>query len=215
MGIGAAARAWFGCDARELDPAEAALLAGMLRSPGSLDPARHPEASRARRDEVLARMHELGLARRRSVARRAQPIRPSSTEPRFTPRTRAYFLDALGREARRRFALEELRSRGYILLTTLDPADQSRGGEDGSPKASPTARRAGAEAGLPGRAALARSRVRRHPRVGGRTQLPGQPVRPRRARPAPAGQRVQAGDLRRRVRRRRGDAVDPARGRRR
>ncbi len=124
MGMGAAARAWFGCDARELDVAEAALLAGMLRSPGSLDPARHPEASRARRDEVLARMHELGWLdeeARRAAAAEA----PELYQPRFAPRLRAYFLDALAREARRRFALEELRSRGYTLLTTLDPDDQS------------------------------------------------------------------------------------------
>ncbi|HEX2463208.1 MAG TPA: PBP1A family penicillin-binding protein [Thermoanaerobaculia bacterium] len=148
MGMGAAARAWFGCDARELDTAEAALLAGMLRSPGSLDPARHPEASRARRDEVLARMHELGwLDDEAWRAFTADP--PVLYQPRFTPRTRAYFLDALAREARRRFALEELRSRGYTLLTTLDPADQSAA-EKTLAEGLAHGEESGAEAGLQG-----------------------------------------------------------------
>jgi penicillin-binding protein 1B len=124
MGLGAAARAWFGCEARELDVAEAALLAGMLRSPGGLDPARHAEASRARRDEVLARMHELGWLDAETL-RAATATRPTLLRHQFPPRTRAYFLDAVTREAKRRFGLDELRSLGYALLTTLDPDDQA------------------------------------------------------------------------------------------
>jgi penicillin-binding protein 1B len=124
MGLGAAARAWFGCDAGELTVGEAALLAGMLRSPGGLDPARHPQASRARRDEVLSRMYDLGwLGREAMEEAKASP--PRLARPGVEPRTRAYFLDAVAREARRRFALDELRSRGYALLTTLDPGDQA------------------------------------------------------------------------------------------
>jgi len=148
LGIGAAARAWFGCDAGELDVAEAALLAGMLRSPGGLDPARHPEASRARRDEVLERMHSLGwLERDAWLAAAADP--PVLARPRMAPRTRAYFLDAVAREARRRYALEELRSRGYTLLTTLELDDQLTGEEilaDGLKQGEQT----GAEPGLQG-----------------------------------------------------------------
>src|SRR5262249_23449539 len=38
------------------DLASAALLAGLIQAPGRLDPYHHPEAARARRDEILARM---------------------------------------------------------------------------------------------------------------------------------------------------------------
>ena len=55
-GMAAAARAYFDRDVRELDLAQSALLAGLIQSPGRLDPFHHPEAARARRDEVLARM---------------------------------------------------------------------------------------------------------------------------------------------------------------
>jgi penicillin-binding protein 1A len=69
-GLEAAARTYFqpnhpGCDAlgdkrcaSDLQPAEAALLAGMVSSPTAYDPIAHPEASIARRNVVLQRMYE-------------------------------------------------------------------------------------------------------------------------------------------------------------
>ena len=211
MGMGAAARAYFGCDARELDTAEAALLAGMLRSPGSLDPARHPEASRARRDEVLARMHELGWLDDegwRAAAAEAPvalPTQVRAAHARLLPRRHgargAPPLRARGAAVARLHAAHDARPRRPV-----------RGGEGAHRRARPRrGERSGSRA--PGRAALARSRLGRDPGLGGRAQLRGQPVRPRRARSPPAGQRVQAGDLRRRLRQRCRHAVDSARGR--
>ena len=55
-GVAAAAHAYFDRDVGSLDLAEAALLAGLIQAPGRLDPFHHPEAARARRNEVLARM---------------------------------------------------------------------------------------------------------------------------------------------------------------
>ena len=199
MGLGAAARAWFGCDARELDVGEAALLAGMLRSPGGLDPARTPP--RAARDVTRSWGGCTSWAGSRTRTGAPPPRRSRcSIGPRFTPRTRTYFLDALAREARRRYALEELRSRGYTLLTTLDYEDQAAG--EKALRRGSRARRGDRCGGRPpGRVALDRSRVGRDPGVGRRAQLPGQSVRPRRARSPPARERVQAGHLHRRVRR--------------
>jgi penicillin-binding protein 1A len=55
-GMTAAARAYFDRDVDALDLPQAALLAGLIQAPGRLDPFHHPDAARARRDEVLARM---------------------------------------------------------------------------------------------------------------------------------------------------------------
>ncbi|MBV8761960.1 MAG: transglycosylase domain-containing protein [Deltaproteobacteria bacterium] len=55
-GMQAAARAYFDRDVGALDLAQSALLAGLIQSPGRLDPFHHPETAKARRDEVLARM---------------------------------------------------------------------------------------------------------------------------------------------------------------
>ncbi|NVB77840.1 MAG: PBP1A family penicillin-binding protein [Kofleriaceae bacterium] len=60
-GMAAAARAYFDRPVGELDLAEAALLAGLIQAPSRLDPFHHPEAAKARRDEVLARMTRAGL----------------------------------------------------------------------------------------------------------------------------------------------------------
>ncbi len=60
-GAGAAARAYFGVPARDLSPAQAALLAGLPKSPVNYDPWRHPAAAAARQRLVLRRMLDLGL----------------------------------------------------------------------------------------------------------------------------------------------------------
>src|SRR5436190_11879322 len=74
-GIESAARIYFGfnhdCGGRgqpfcasELQPQEAALLAGMVSSPSGYDPVAHPVAAKSRRDLVLARMLEQGFLTR-------------------------------------------------------------------------------------------------------------------------------------------------------
>ncbi len=77
-GIEAAARTYFGQDVNhigcgtpkhqlciaQLEPAEAALLAGIIQSPTFYDPVTHPAAARARRDVVLRQMLEQGYLTR-------------------------------------------------------------------------------------------------------------------------------------------------------
>jgi len=60
-GMAAAARAYFDRDVAELDLPQAAMLAGLIQAPTRLDPYRHPEAARARRDEILQRMMRAGM----------------------------------------------------------------------------------------------------------------------------------------------------------
>jgi membrane peptidoglycan carboxypeptidase len=55
-GIEAAAQTYFRISAGELDVAQAALLAAIIRAPEALTPTRHPEAAEVRRDDVLRRM---------------------------------------------------------------------------------------------------------------------------------------------------------------
>jgi penicillin-binding protein 1A len=77
-GIEAAAQTYFGHDVNhlgcgtpghqlclaQLQPWEAALLAGIIQSPTEYDPAQHPEAARIRRDVVLRQMLEQGYLTR-------------------------------------------------------------------------------------------------------------------------------------------------------
>ena len=90
-GIEAAAQTYFRVPAPQLDVAQSALLAAIIRAPESLTPTRHPEAAKLRRDDVLRRMAADGRidagTRDRALA---EPIevhgrlpRPETREPHF------------------------------------------------------------------------------------------------------------------------------------
>ena len=59
-GVEAAANGIFDKDVKDLDLAEAALIAGLPASPTSYSPFAHPDAAKTRQDLVLKRMKELG-----------------------------------------------------------------------------------------------------------------------------------------------------------
>ena len=59
-GVEAAANGIFNKDVRDLDLAEAALIAGLPASPTSYSPFAHPDAAKNRQEMVLKRMKELG-----------------------------------------------------------------------------------------------------------------------------------------------------------
>ncbi|HEX5759750.1 MAG TPA: PBP1A family penicillin-binding protein [Thermoanaerobaculia bacterium] len=123
IGLGAAARAYFGKDAAALRLEEAAILAGMIRAPANYSPLAHPEAARRRRDWVLGRMAELGWIEEDRAARLA--ALPLAARPRpASPRRAPYFADAAAAEARRRYDLDDLAGGGYVLFATLSWREQ-------------------------------------------------------------------------------------------
>jgi penicillin-binding protein 1A len=71
-----AARYFFGKSIKEVDLAEAALLAGLPQSPERLSPRKHPDAAKARQRYVLGQMADHGYIERKEAERiAAQPIR--------------------------------------------------------------------------------------------------------------------------------------------
>jgi len=132
-GAEAAAQAYFSTSAARLTLAQAALLAGLLRSPATLDPFAHPGAAAARRAEVLRRMVRRGhltRAEAERVARGPLGLRPRARTGRYPA---AWFvrwvtdqvLDpadtrfaALGATRRERTA--SLFAGGLRIATTLD-----------------------------------------------------------------------------------------------
>lgn len=56
FGVGAAARAYFDVEAKDLNVAQSALLAGMVNNPAVLDPWNHPERATKRRNLVIDMM---------------------------------------------------------------------------------------------------------------------------------------------------------------
>ncbi len=60
-GVEAAARRYFNKSAADVDLGQAALLAGLLKAPSRLSPARDPDAAKARAEVVLAAMRDEGV----------------------------------------------------------------------------------------------------------------------------------------------------------
>ena len=122
-GLGTAARAFFGKDAAELTLEEAALIAGLIRSPAYYSPLAHPDRAQQRRDEVLRRMAELKWI---DAARLQRALAtPVETSPmRLGLRPAPHFADAMAAEARERFGLRRLGNRGHHLFATLSLHDQ-------------------------------------------------------------------------------------------
>jgi penicillin-binding protein 1A len=113
-GIESAARVYFGWDhpgcepncAAELDPAESAMLAGLIASPAAYSPVQNPAAALERRNLVLERMRDQGFIFDRdyeTFSRRALPpvnkIRPPhkiSRVPYFTSWVEQQLVDRYG-----------------------------------------------------------------------------------------------------------------------
>ena len=113
-GVGAAARYYFGKDARKIGLAESALLAGMISAPNRYSPIRHPWTARRRRNLVLQLMGEQARIGK-STAEQASRVRVT---------TRSYGAPTLDSRHFRDFAMAalpgRLPSRGAAVYTTLD-----------------------------------------------------------------------------------------------
>ncbi|MBA3501407.1 MAG: transglycosylase domain-containing protein [Myxococcota bacterium] len=108
-GMVAASRAYFDRDVADLDLAEAALLAGLIQAPSRLDPFKHPDVAKARRDEVLARMARAKIidepTRIAATARTLDLRRPHPSYgkrvPWYTEQVRALIASALPEDMQR------------------------------------------------------------------------------------------------------------------
>ena len=116
-GLPLAARYLFNKDLRQVTPAEAALLIGMIRAPTSYDPRRHPGRCLARRTTVLALMKRAGVIDQAAFGTaNAAPIKLAEDRGgRPTP----YFTDYVTSSCK----IPGLNGRtaGLKVYTTLDP----------------------------------------------------------------------------------------------
>jgi penicillin-binding protein 1A len=92
-----AARYYFGKSVRDVNLAEAALLAGLPQSPERLSPRKHPDAAKTRQRYVLGQMAERGFIDRKTADKvAAEPIR-LSREPLAARGTAMEVVDSVGR----------------------------------------------------------------------------------------------------------------------
>jgi penicillin-binding protein 1B len=119
MGIEEASRYYFGKSAREVDLAQAAMLAGLIRDPGGYNPHLHPERAEQRRDLVLRLMHDQDRITDDQYARaRGEALMVRARERRYNDAP--HFVDFVLREIAERYPRSLLESEGMRIFTTLD-----------------------------------------------------------------------------------------------
>jgi len=119
-GFGEAAQVYFGKDVRQLDPAECALLAGIIQSPNWLNPFRHPDRAMERRNIVLDSMVETGaISKDQAEQAKDEPLHviPGSVDASEAP----YFVDLVHEQIQQKLGDRDFNMEGLRIYTSLDP----------------------------------------------------------------------------------------------
>jgi penicillin-binding protein 1A len=139
-GIEAAAQTYFGHDSghigcgtpnhqlcvEQLQPWEAALLAGIIQDPTAYDPAQHPQASTDRRDVVLQQMYEQGYLTRTVYEQSVAEALPASKniqapqEQTVEGVDAGYFTSWVQQQVIERYGAPRAFDGGLRIKTTLD-----------------------------------------------------------------------------------------------
>src|SRR5216117_1131592 len=123
-GVETASQAYFGKSASKLNLPEAAVLAGLIRSPNRFSPLKNPEGAALQRNAVLDRMVAL------------QKLSPADADDakkaKITPRPKRlpfiqenYAMDAVQRDLNLLLTQDQIDNGGLSIYTTLDSAVQN------------------------------------------------------------------------------------------
>jgi len=121
LGVGEAARFYFGKPVSEISIGEAAMIAGMIRSPNNNSPFSNPERAIERRRTVLNL-----LLRNRKITQAQHDAALHEKLPRKPYRERSglasipYYLDRVLEEASRDYGIDDVKGRGLAIYTAID-----------------------------------------------------------------------------------------------
>ena len=123
-GVETASQAYFGKSASKLSLPEAALLAGLIRSPNRFSPLKNPEGAAMQRNAVLDRMvHLKKLSPEQAEQAKMAKITP---HPRHLSLIQEnYAMDAVQRDLNLLLTQDQIDNGGLFIYTTLDPAVQN------------------------------------------------------------------------------------------
>ncbi len=119
-GIETASMAYFGKHAKELTLPEAALLAGLIRSPNRFSPLKNPEGAAVERNAVLDRMVELKKISA-ATASQAKQAKVNAHPKRLLQIQENYAMDAVQRDLNLILTQDQIDNGGLFIYTTLDP----------------------------------------------------------------------------------------------
>lgn len=125
FGFAAAAQFYFGKRLEQLTLPEAALLAGLPRTPTGYSPILFPERARQRRNQVLAAMRENGkISEEESRQARATPL--TLNIQRWTNNSAPYFVEDVRLFLEKKYGTEVVQEKGLRVYTTLNVRLQRR-----------------------------------------------------------------------------------------
>jgi penicillin-binding protein 1B len=118
-GFGEAAQVYLGKDVRQLNVEEAAMLAGLIQRPNYLNPYRHPERARNRRNIVLGLMRDNGFIN--EVDYHKSTSAPIALAEGGVESTDApYFVDLIHDTLQEQFQEIDFQAESYRIYTTVD-----------------------------------------------------------------------------------------------
>src|SRR6266581_4540975 len=123
-GVETASQAYFAKNASKLNLSEAALLAGLIRSPNRFSPLKNPKGAVAQGNAVLDRM----VALKKITPAQAQEARIAKITPhpkRLPQIQENYAMDAVQRDLYLLLTQDQIDNGGLSIYTTLDPNVQS------------------------------------------------------------------------------------------
>jgi len=123
-GVETASQAYFGKNASKLNLSEAALLAGLIRSPNRFSPLKNPEGAAMQRDAVLDRMVDLKKVSA-AQAGQAKLAKVNARPRRLLQIQENYAMDAVQRDLNLLLTQDQIDNGGLYIYTTLDPAVQN------------------------------------------------------------------------------------------
>lgn len=124
-GVKAAAKRYFNKELSELTTGEAALLVGLIPSPGNYNPFANPQRARERRNLVLQVMHEQGYISAEDLQKaKAEPLPEKEPTP-DGDKPGLYFIEHIRRILEPKYGTETLWKGGLNIYTTLDIDQQA------------------------------------------------------------------------------------------
>src|SRR5213596_1650631 len=123
-GVETASQAYFSKSGSKLNLSEAAILAGLIRSPNRFSPLKNPEGAVAQGNAVLDRM----VALKKITPAQAQEARIAKITPhpkRLPQIQENYAMDAVQRALSPLLTQDQIDNGGLSIYTTLDPAVQN------------------------------------------------------------------------------------------
>ena len=129
VGVEAAAQTYFGKPAKDLKLNESALIAGLPQAPSEYNPFLDPHAAQARRNEVLAAMHEQGYITGTEYRETLHSGLDLSPGHKYRVIRDPFLFDLVQHELIEKYGLNTVRNGGLKAYTTIDPELQERAQE--------------------------------------------------------------------------------------